>query len=400
MTIIDHATRYCAVRILRSEKAEEFTKGLERAWFKHFGLPKVLRIDEAKGWSSKHVREWAASRGIEIEVQPAESHSWLSVVERKYQVVRRALELYQDDIGRHDLAALKEAAIYVPHSINQLSFHRGFSPQQWVLGKTMNYAHGLSGEVFNPGQDLLDDQGAFALVQQRRVAAGQAFIKADSDAKLRRAFTQKFVENKEELAIGQRCWYWRDAGASILRRARWRGPARVVAIEPVGDTHVLWLCHGTSLVRCSPRQVRPLVEESGAAVPADRSAALRDLEELKARSTTQPRDVRKKPKGKRLTMSPTDHLQLNLTMPRKNPMSLSLDDRDTDRPMPGVVQLVFPPAPPRDDPGDECERSPRRRRGSDVSTEAPLPEPSPPDASLDPVPPKRKSTRAAEGSPK
>ena len=315
------------MRILRSEKAEEFTKGLERAWFKHFGLPKVLRIDEAKGWSSKHVREWAASRGIEIEVQPAESHSWLSVVERKYQVVRRALELYQDDIGRHDLAALKEAAIYVPHSINQLSFHRGFSPQQWVLGKTMNYAHGLSGEVFNPGQDLLDDQGAFALVQQRRVAAGQAFIKADSDAKLRRAFTQKFVENKEELAIGQRCWYWRDAGASILRRARWRGPARVVAIEPVGDTHVLWLCHGTSLVRCSPRQVRPLVEESGAAVPADRSAALRDLEELKARSTTQPRDVRKKPKGKRLTMSPTDHLQLNLTMPRKNPMSLSLRSR-------------------------------------------------------------------------
>jgi hypothetical protein len=72
---------------LRSEKAEEFTKGLERAWSKHFGLPKVLRIDEAKNWSSKHVREWAASRGIEIEVQPAESHSWLSVVERKHQVI-------------------------------------------------------------------------------------------------------------------------------------------------------------------------------------------------------------------------------------------------------------------------------------------------------------------------
>ena len=52
LTIIDHATRYCAVRILRSEKAEEFTKGLERAWFRFW---KVLRIDEAKGWSSKHV---------------------------------------------------------------------------------------------------------------------------------------------------------------------------------------------------------------------------------------------------------------------------------------------------------------------------------------------------------
>jgi hypothetical protein len=105
-------------------------------------------------------------------------------------------------------------------------------------GKTMNYAHGLSGEVFNPGQDSLDDQGAFALVQQRRVAVGQAFIKAGSDAKLRRAFTQKFVENKEELTIGQRCWHWRDSGAGILRKVRWRGPARIVAIEPVGDTHL------------------------------------------------------------------------------------------------------------------------------------------------------------------
>ena len=53
--------------------------------------------------------------------------------------------------------------------------------------------------------------------------------------------------------------------------------------------------------------------------------------------------------------------------------------------MPCVVQLVFPPASPRDaDPGGERERSPRRRRGSDVSTEAPLPE-APPDASMDPV---------------
>ena len=57
LTVVDHATRYCAIRILNSEKAEEFTKGLERCWFRHFGPPKMLRIDEAKGWASKHVRE-------------------------------------------------------------------------------------------------------------------------------------------------------------------------------------------------------------------------------------------------------------------------------------------------------------------------------------------------------
>ena len=35
LTIVDHATRYCAVRILKGETAEEFTKGIERMWFKH-----------------------------------------------------------------------------------------------------------------------------------------------------------------------------------------------------------------------------------------------------------------------------------------------------------------------------------------------------------------------------
>lgn len=47
--IVDHAARYCAIRILKGETAEEFTKGIERMWIKHFGVPKYIRIDEAKG---------------------------------------------------------------------------------------------------------------------------------------------------------------------------------------------------------------------------------------------------------------------------------------------------------------------------------------------------------------
>ena len=64
-----------------------------------------------------------------------------------------------------------------------------------------------------------------------------------------------------------------------------------MAIEDHEGTRVLWLCHGTSLVRCGERQVRPLVEETGFLQPADVKAALKDLEDLKARSTTQFRDV-------------------------------------------------------------------------------------------------------------
>ena len=190
LTIVDHATRFCAIRILKGETAEEFTKGIERMWFKHLGVPKYIRIYEAKGWTSKHVREWAGSRAITLEVQPAEQHTWLGVVERKHQVIRRALELYQDDLGRHDLTALKEAAIYVPHAINQTAMVRGFTPQQWVLGKSMTDVHGLTLQPEVPGCVRASGRCTALLV----------------------------------LAC---VWNWHF---TILQKAKWRGPARVVAI--------------------------------------------------------------------------------------------------------------------------------------------------------------------------
>jgi hypothetical protein len=49
---------------LQSEKSTEFVKGLERTWVRHFGLPKYLRVDAAKGWESKAVRDWCSDKGV------------------------------------------------------------------------------------------------------------------------------------------------------------------------------------------------------------------------------------------------------------------------------------------------------------------------------------------------
>ena len=58
------ATRFVALRLLKSEKSTEFLKGLERAWIRHFGLPKIIRVDSAKGWSAEAIREWTSMRGV------------------------------------------------------------------------------------------------------------------------------------------------------------------------------------------------------------------------------------------------------------------------------------------------------------------------------------------------
>ena len=410
LTVVDEATRYTTVRILNSEKAPEFVKGLERSWIRHFGVPKYLRVDSAKGWEARAVRDWCADKGIILEVAPAEAHNWLGVVERKHQVVRRSLELYMDELGGATLSALREACIYVPPRINQMSFTRGFSPAQWVLGRTPAQELSLSHELFNPGVDSLDSQTDFARIQQKRLNAATSFLKADTDAKLRRAMTQKFYESKDRVAIGQRCWYWRIQGSGHLQKSKWRGPARCVASEfsqDGGKVVVLWLVHGTSLLRCAPQHVRPLVEDARIDVNPNPEAALKDLEELRLRSTTQFRDLAKDQEA-------NDPMLEDLFDPAQDPRAdepmdgdeylptspeITEDEGgdhggDQSRRVPGVVSMMLPGLHSMH---DERERSPRRRN-SEASTEVPIC-PSPSDG--EPVAPEvhEPPDRPEDGSP-
>ena len=293
MTMMDQATRYVAIRIMKDEQSVTLVKGLERGWIKHFGVPKYLRIDEGKGFAATHLRDWCSEHGIMLEIAPAESHNWLGSIERKHQVVRKAVELYMLDKGKKTKKTLLEAAIYCPGQINSLSYTRGFTPAQWVLGQAPRDTLSLTSSIFNPGMTTGNEPDDFNEIQQKRLSAQMAFLKADSDARLRRAMHQNYKQNKYQVVVGQRCYYWRLQGTGKLQKNKWRGPARCVAEEcdENGKSLVLWLCHGTSLLRCSPHQVRPVVEDIGAELPVDAAAALEDLKALRARSTTQFKDV-------------------------------------------------------------------------------------------------------------
>ena len=139
----------------------------------------------------------------------------------------------------------------------------------------------LSADFFNPCGDDIRGTTDFAEVQRRRLAAQQAFLKADTDYRLRRAMNKTFCEQAELPGVGQRCFYWRVQ------------PARVVAHETNDEKKVVvvWVAHGTNLLRCAPHQVRPVVEETGYATVADPAAAMEALRDLCGRSTTQFRDV-------------------------------------------------------------------------------------------------------------
>ena len=108
----------------------------------------------------------------------------------------------------------------------------------------------------------------FAEVQQQRLAAQMAFLKADSDARLPRAMNQNYRQNRYAVVVGQRMLLLASAG-------NWQ------AAEQVGRPSSV--CRWRAMM-CSPQQVRPATEDIDKEIPIGAKAALKDL---RARSMRQ-----------------------------------------------------------------------------------------------------------------
>ena len=144
---------------------------------------------------------------------------------------------------------------------------------------------------------------------------------------------------------------------------------QVPLLEMMGTTF-----EANFMIRCSPSQVRPMVEDTAYYMAADRKAALRDLEEPKARSTTQYRDQMKQARvtGAEEPGYDPDELDADYS-PEFDVLDEATEESsrggEIAPELPGIVLSALPALARA-----ERERSPRRRTVSDVETEAPQPD--------------------------
>ena len=139
LMISDVTTRLVAGRVLMTESSGEFIKAVERGWIRHFGPMKRLCVDEHRAWSSEAIRDWCAELGIELMISPGESHTRLAIIERRHQVVRKALTSFlmdRPDLVLDDPECLILALNYVIPQVNRMPNVSGYSPIQWTLGYT------------------------------------------------------------------------------------------------------------------------------------------------------------------------------------------------------------------------------------------------------------------------
>eukprot|EP00435_Cladocopium_sp_Y103_P071760 s20_g38.t1 len=177
-------TRYMAARIVSDEKPPSPIKAMERSWIGFHGPMRQLKVDEYAGWGSSAFATWAENHDIE-KISPGEAHTRTCVVERRHQLLRRAIQIYMDDNEISGVDAVHEALVWVVPSLNEHTFVNGFTPTQLAMGRQPAIPGLMSEERAKPPQ--LSEGQHLQEVLRCRSQAQQACAKADVDARLRRA---------------------------------------------------------------------------------------------------------------------------------------------------------------------------------------------------------------------
>ena len=329
LVISDATTRLCAARLLPDETPESFQKGLERAWVRSFGPMRILQVDEHRSWASDHIKTWAGHNSIQLMISPGQAHERLAIIERRHQVIRRALDLFLLESKDFTPEGIINALNYVIPQVNRMPNVQGYSPLQWTLGYNPHVTGLLMEEELNPTQ--LHPTEAFKLKLEYQQVATKAISQANNDDRLRRALLRRYSGVKHSLQTGDLCYYWRDVVNSQKPgpKISWKGPATVVMVE-TQPHEVLWLVHGTTMLRASPEHVKPLLSpdpstSSTTTIDQPLQRAQLSLQQIRNRGVTQYVDLTKSNKRAREEVETEDEMDNTDSVTPAEPSSVGCD---------------------------------------------------------------------------
>ena len=137
--------------------------------------------------------------------------------------------------------------------------HDGYSPEQIVLGRSLAVPGSICSDenVASHAMAIGSDLEAEAHRQRLdlRCRARCAFLHADNSAAIRRASLRRSNPTRGPYHQGSWVLYWVQKSApDRLSAGKWHGAAKVIVQE---GASIVWVSHGTKVVRCSPENLRP-----------------------------------------------------------------------------------------------------------------------------------------------
>ncbi|CAE7257927.1 ANKRD17 [Symbiodinium sp. CCMP2592] len=203
-------------------------------WVNWAGYPeRGVMTDRAKYFMAEFAEDIADS-GCYLDSAAKASPWQLGQIERHgdtWKNAFRKLVWAQQVAGREEVQLATAATTQAK---NDLSRKSGFSPGQWVLGRSIRLPANLAddGEVARIGAQAMAEtpNTKFYRKSQLRFSAREVFVKASSDASLRRAELRKVRPSRGPFNVGDYVFYY-DASSKEPGPNCWRGVGRIVGKE-------------------------------------------------------------------------------------------------------------------------------------------------------------------------
>ena len=254
---LDEASCFQQARRTPSRLGSHAMQALNEFWISWAGPPKQIYLDPAGEFRSEQILEYFQEQNIKTFVTAA---AWQrGRLERHGDILKEMLARMDSESPVVNDATFDQALLQAILAKNALVRHSGFSPEQVVFGKSIRVPgsvasdEDLSAHVLSEGADLESEMYRQKL--ELRCRARRAFMDADNSQAIRRATLRRSNPVRGPFTAGMWVLYWvKKSSPNRLAAGRWHGPAKVICHE---GTSVVWLAHGTNIIRSAPENLRP-----------------------------------------------------------------------------------------------------------------------------------------------
>ena len=332
-------TNYQMAMVVSSKNTEEVTRAVYQGWFKYFGPPHLMVVDQGTEFSSRHFTDTLGEWGTVIHFTDVRSPWQNSRTERAGASLKSVLGKILDEqvaITNEEFEQAVDAAVWCR---NQYFDRSGFSPFQRVFGKSMRTPYALmSDDVID--RDLVNHTHSDHMrkAQEMRTKAMKAWAEVQDETAIQRAVrTSAKTSDEKVFADGDVVYVWRQT----TDYTGWVGPG--VVISQTANGRSLWVSLRGYLIKASREQVRMATNEEHLGAELIKVISKEMLEKLEQGETKHFRDIQRE--GGPPLESPILDSEMGVPPPENPSPLLTIDEKGelneavSDAP----VEAVAPP---------------------------------------------------------
>ena len=230
LSIIDRATSYHIVELLRDHSPVELNKAFDRAWSKWAGPPLQVSVDFEGGFRGKEFWTKVSEAGSALVSIAGTAHWQAGKIERHNQTIKDMLRTVVRQTSPKGREQMRAVGREVAWSKNTLAREHGWAPVALVFGKEPR----VFGELHREGEasafhPRVGDPGSeVARRMQYRYHAKMEYIKSQARQMLARTAHDR-VRKITNPRVGQMVFFWRSERKR--EPSRWVGPGYVVGLQ-------------------------------------------------------------------------------------------------------------------------------------------------------------------------